>query len=294
MSFQVTSGARIAKFRRLRRALRAPPHILVRRAAGATRIQEPGMRISVITVCFNAAATIGATLDSLAAQRGADVEHIVIDGGSTDGTLDAIARHAWKPARVVSEPDHGVYDAMNKGLRLATGEVVGFLNADDFLAGEGVLADVSRAMSDPQVDACYADLVYVAPEDAARVVRYWRSRPYEPGLALTGWMPAHPTFYVRRRCYETCGGFDLEFRRQADYELTTRLLEVHRLRAVYVPRIWVRMRTGGLSNRSIRGILAGNLEAYRALRKLGYRVTPFFMLRKIASRLPQYFARPSA
>jgi glycosyltransferase involved in cell wall biosynthesis len=252
------------------------------------------MRISVITVCFNSAATIGATLDSLAAQRGVEIEHVVVDGGSTDGTLEVIGRHAWKPARVVSEPDRGVYDAMNKGLRLVTGEVVGFLNADDFFADANVLADVARAMAPADVDACYADLVYVSPDDTGRVVRYWRSRPYAPGLALSGWMPAHPTFYVRRRIYEQFGGFDLAFPRQSDFELTTRLLEVHRIRAVYVPRVWVRMRTGGISNRSIVGILKGNMEAWRALRKLGLPAGPLFVVRKLASRLPQFLARPTS
>ena len=251
------------------------------------------MKISVITACFNCAATIGQTFDSVAIQSGVDVEHIVIDGASTDGTLDVVARHPWKPARVVSEPDAGVYDAMNKGIAAATGEIVGFLNADDFFAAPDVLADVARVMSAPEVDACYADLVYVAPGNTDRVVRFWKSRDYRPGLSLSGWMPAHPTFYVRRSVYERFGGFDLEFRRQSDFELTTRLLEVHRIRAVYVPRVWVRMRTGGLSNNSLRGILKGNLEAYRALRKLRLPVTPLFMLRKMASRLPQFLARPA-
>lgn len=250
------------------------------------------MRISVITACFNSAKTIADTLDSIAGQRGVDIEHIVIDGGSTDGTLAVIEDHAWTPARVVSEPDDGVYHAMNKGLALATGEVIGFLNADDFYANEDVLADVAGAFSEPAVDACYADLIYVAADDASRMVRYWRSNEYTPGLCLQGWMPAHPTFYARRRIYEQFGGFDCEFRRQSDFELTTRLLEKHRIRCSYVPRVWVKMRMGGISNRSAVGVLKGNMEAYRAMRKLGLAVPPWFILRKVASRLPQFFARP--
>lgn len=251
------------------------------------------MKISVITACFNCAATIGQTLDSIASQTGVDVEHIVVDGASTDATLDVVASHSRKPERLISERDAGVYDAMNKGIAVASGEVVGFLNADDFFAGPDILADVARAMSVPDVDACYADLVYVSPTNTERVVRFWKSCDYRPGMSLSGWMPAHPTFYVRRSVYERFGGFDLEFRRQSDFELTTRLLEVHRIRAVYVPRVWVRMRTGGLSNNSLRGVLKGNLEAYRALRKLRLPVSPLFMLRKMASRLPQFLARPA-
>ncbi len=251
------------------------------------------MRISVITACFNSASTITDTLDSVAAQRDVDIEHIVIDGASTDRTVDLIRAHPRQPQCLVSEQDDGVYHAMNKGIARATGDVIGFLNADDFFADEDVLADVARALKDPQVDAAYADLVYVATQDVARIVRYWKSCEYRPGLSLAGWMPAHPTFYVRKRVYDALGGFDCEFRRQSDFELTTRLLEVHRIRATYVPRVWVKMRVGGLSNRSAVGILKGNLEAYRALRKLSLPVSPWFMLRKIASRVPQFLARPS-
>ena len=252
------------------------------------------MRISVITACFNNVATIADTFDSIAVQRGVDIEHIVIDGGSRDGTLDVIRRHPWKPARVVSERDDGVYYAMNKGIALASGDAIGFLNADDFYADEEVLADVARTLGDPSVDACYADLVYVAADDVSRTVRYWRSNEYAPGLCLRGWMPAHPTFYARKRLYDEYGGFDCEFRRQSDFELTSRFLEVHKIRCAYVPRVWVKMRTGGLSNRSVLGVLRGNIEAYQALRKLGYPVRPWFMLRKMASRLPQFLARPSS
>jgi glycosyltransferase involved in cell wall biosynthesis len=252
------------------------------------------VRISVITACFNNATTIADTLDSIARQRDVDIEHIVIDGGSTDGTLAVIGGHAWKPARVVSERDDGVYYAMNKGLALATGDAVGFLNADDIYADQDVLADVGRALSDPAVDACYADLIYVDADDVSRTVRYWQSNEYSPGLCLQGWMPAHPTFYARKRVYERFGGFDCEFRRQSDFELTTRLLEKHRIRCTYVPRVWVKMRTGGISNRSAIGVLKGNVEAYRAMRKLGFAVPPWFIIRKVASRLPQFFDRPGA
>jgi len=251
------------------------------------------MLISVITVCFNSAGTIADTLSSIAAQEGVEVEHIVVDGKSTDGTMEVINSHPWKSARVVSEPDSGIYDAMNKGIRLASGEVLGFLNSDDIYADSRVLADIQAVMSDPSVDACYGDLVYVRHDDPARVVRYWKSRDHVPGLVARGWMPAHPTFFIRRRILEEVGGFDTRFRYQADYELMVRLFCVRHIQTVYLPRILVKMRMGGHTNRSLLNVVRGNVEAYRACRINGIGVTPLFIARKMASRLPQFFHRQS-
>lgn len=183
---------------------------------------------------------------------------------------------------------------MNKGIALATGEVIGFLNSDDVYADRGVLGGVAAAFVPPRVAACYGDLVYVDERDTGRVVRYWKSRPYTYGLCAKGWMPAHPTFFVRREVMARCGGFDLQYRRQADFELCLRLLEVQRIEATYLPRVMVRMRRGGMSNNSLLSVLKGNLEAYRACRNNGIAVSPVFVLRKIFSRLPQFFARPPA
>lgn len=250
------------------------------------------MRISVITVCRNSAATIDETLASVAEQTHAEIEHIIVDGGSTDRTMEIVNRHRGRLAQVVSGPDKGIYDAMNKGIALASGEVIGFLNSDDFFASTGELECVAKAFADPAIEACHADLVYVARHHPEQVVRYWKSNEYRHGLFRTGWMPAHPTFYVRRAIYEKFGGFDLEFRLQADFELAMRLMEVHRIRSVYIPRVLVKMRVGGATNNSLGNILQGNLEAYRACRKNGLPVTPLFMLRKILSRIPQFFRKP--
>lgn len=246
-------------------------------------------KITIVTVAYNAAGTIADTIRSVAAQDYAHVEHIVIDGASSDGTLEIVQKTEGRVSRLVSQPDRGIYDAMNKGIAMATGDVIGFLNADDIYAHKGVLARVAAVFAENMVDACYGDLVYVDREDIRRAVRYWKSKPYEPGLCLKGWMPAHPTFFVRRQIYIDNGGFDIEFRRQADFDLALRLFEVHRINAKYIPEILVRMRAGGLSNNSIRGVVEGNLEAYRACRKHGFNVTPFFMVRKISSRVPQFF-----
>jgi len=260
------------------------------RAAGQ-HSSPVNMKISIITSVFNAVDTVEETILSVANQNHSDVEHIVVDGASTDGTLDVVEKYRTRLAWFVSEPDRGVYDGMNKGLRLATGDVIGFLNADDVYAHEGVLHRVAEVMSNPQIDACYADLVYVDKDDSQRIVRYWKSQPYEEGLFLKGWMPAHPTFFVRRSVYERFGGFDLSYPRQSDFELTMRFLHVHKIRAVYIPEIFVRMRTGGLSNSSWRGVLKGNLEAYRAFKKYVTGATPFFIFRKILTRLPQFFSK---
>lgn len=246
------------------------------------------MKISIITAVFNAAETIEDTLLSVATQTYPEIEHIVIDGFSTDSTTAIIKRHQSKLAHVVSEPDRGVYDAMNKGLALASGDVVGFLNADDVYIDTEVLAKVAVAMADPLVDACYADLIYVDRERTELVVRYWTSREYVPGLFKRGWMPAHPTFFVRKAVYQRFGGFDLRYRLQADFDLALRLLHVHGIRVRYVPEVWVRMRMGGMSNNSIRNMVRGNIEAYSSCRNNGLNVPPWFILTKVLSRVPQF------
>ena len=217
-----------------------------------------------------------------------DVEHIVVDGVSTDGTLE-ILQQSNAIDHLISEPDQGLYDAMNKGLALATGEVIGFLNADDVYAHKDVLATIDSAHQDPALDACYADLVYVKADDLQQVVRNWRSQPYHPGLCWDGWMPAHPTFYMKRRVYKRMQGFDTALKYQSDLEFCARAFEVHKISSRYIPELWVRMRLGGVTNRSLKTIMAGNWESYLALRKLGLKRNPisYFSI-KFASRLKQF------
>lgn len=250
------------------------------------------MKISIVTAVRNDAGTIAETLSSVADQVDADIEHIVIDGGSTDGTVDIIKQYAAGLSYFVSESDRGPYDGMNKGIAAATGDVIGFLNGDDAFLSKHVVARISEVLADPNVDGCYANLVYTDRDDPNRIVRWWRSQPYRPGLFKRGWMPAHPTFYVKRRVFEQFGGFDLEFKLQADFDLTLRFMHIHTIRTVYVPECWVRMRLGGMTNNGFRNILAGNMEAYRICRKRGVKVWPWFPLVKMASRLPQFFEGP--
>lgn len=250
------------------------------------------MKISVVTVCRNSGATIGDTLRSVASQSHPDIEHLVIDGVSTDSTLDVVREHGAHVAQLVSECDRGIYDAMNKGLRLATGDVVGFLNADDILADKDVLARIAQGMADASVDAVYGDLVFVAPQDTQRVLRYWRPGPYHGGLCTSGWMVPHPTFYVRRKVLAENQGFSPEYRLAADFELMLRLFEVAKIRSAYLPTTLVRMRMGGATTGSLGNIIRGNLEAAHACRRHGYAGGIGFIVRKVARRIPQFFSRP--
>ena len=227
------------------------------------------MRISLITVTYQCVATVGACLDSVASQTHADREHLVIDGASTDGTLAVLAARRDQLAALVSEPDEGRYFAMNQGLSRARGEVVGFLHGDDVLADPEVLARVAQAFADPGVVAVYGDLEYVSQTDPGRVVRHWRSRAFNPGLLRRGWMPPHPTLYLRRSVYERLGGFDTRYRIAADYDLMLRVLRQLPGRAVYLPQVLVRMRLGGESNRSLGKIARKSWEDFLALQRNG-------------------------
>lgn len=252
-----------------------------------------GLKITVITVAYNSASTISDTLRSVATQTHPNVEHILVDGASTDETMTIVATHGAHLAKVVSECDKGIYDAMNKGVRLATGEVVGFINSDDFYAQPEALAKVVRAFADDTVDAVYGDLCYVRQDATSEVVRYWRSCEFVPGLFNQGWCPPHPTLFVRRRVYERCGVFDLRYRIAADVELMTRLFELHRIRSVYLPEVLVHMRMGGTTNRNWANVMTQNREIWRALNDHGLKPSLFkFAAGKIVSRGRQLLSRP--
>ena len=250
-------------------------------------------KLSIVTVCLNSARTIGDTLASVARQSHPSIEHIVIDGGSTDGTQAIVATHGARVARLVSEPDRGIYDAMNKGLSLATGDAVGFLNADDAFAHSDSAARLAAAF-EPGVEACYGDVVYVSADDPERVIRYWRSGPYRRWLCSTGWAPPHPTLYVRREVYARHGGFDADMRVAADFEFALRMLDVKEVTVRYIPEVLVRMRAGGVSNRSVRGILQGHRELAAALRRHGLPAGWRWSARRLVRRIPQLLTRPKA
>lgn len=246
------------------------------------------MKISVITVAYNSAETIEDTIKSVAEQDYTDIEHIVIDGGSNDGTLEIIEKYRDRLGKVVTEPDEGIYHAMNKGLALATGEIVGFLNSDDLYTDSSVVRQIVNTFQDRMVDACYADLVYVSKNNE-RVIRYWRSSPFEKGNFTYGWCPPHPTFYTRKSVVEQLGEFDQSVKIAADVELMMRYLEWSGVRAHYIPRTWVTMRVGGKTNQSLRNIFQQNKEVLSALRRNNTHVSMFsFVACKTINRVGQY------
>ena len=223
------------------------------------------MKISVITVCYNSAKTIAHTLRSVYEQTHNDIEHIIVDGGSKDETLALVAVGAIPGHVLISEKDKGIYDAMNKGLALATGEIIGFINADDFYPSSDVLSKVVATFEASDADACYSDLCYVQQDDISRIVRYWKSSIYKVGLFEKGWCPPHPTFFVRRGVYERLGGFNLDYKIAADAELMIRFLAAGRISSSYIPEVLVHMRLGGTTNRNLANIVKQNFEIRRGL-----------------------------
>jgi glycosyltransferase involved in cell wall biosynthesis len=251
------------------------------------------MKISVITVCYNSAATIGDTLRSVREQTYENIEHIIIDGGSKDKTLEVIATEGPHVARLLSEKDNGIYDAMNKGIALATGEIVGFINADDFYASTTVLKKVVAAFQRSGADSCYGDLCYVSQTDPSKIVRYWRSKKFVSGAFSTGWCPPHPTLFVRRSIYQRLGGFDLQFKFAADFELMARYLESFATTSCYIPDVLVKMRLGGTTNNSLHTIVKQNMEIRKAIINIGLNFSLFgFVINKIRSRFVQFTQKP--
>lgn len=243
------------------------------------------MRISVITATYNSGRTIGDTLESVLRQTYKDVELIVVDGASRDDTMDVVRRYEPRfggRLHWTSEPDRGIYDAMNKGIARATGDVIGILNSDDFYTSDTVLERVAEAMAGGDVDAVYGDIHYVRDGDLRRCVRYYSSRPFRRWMMRLGFMPAHPSFYCRREVYERCGTFDTTYRVAADFENLLRLIYVNRIKTRYLPVDFVTMRTGGASTSGLSSHRQIMRDHLRALRSNGvWSCTPLLGLRYI-------------
>jgi len=252
------------------------------------------LKISIITVSYNSGTTIEDTIKSVANQAYPNIEYVVVDGLSTDNTLAIVNRYPTIITRVISEKDAGLYDAMNKGITYATGDIIGLINSDDVLADDSVLQRVAEVFSsNPQIEACYGDLCYVKSDDLNKTVRYWQSNSYTKGLFKKGWVPPHPTLYVRREVYQKYGGFDLSYRIAADFELMLRLIAAHRIKTEYIPHVMVKMRLGGTTNRNLKNILLQNLEIRRALRSHNMSSSLIsFIAHKGLSRFFQFIQRP--
>lgn len=239
------------------------------------------IKITIITAAYNSGRTIRDTIESVLRQTYKDIEYLIVDGGSTDETLEIIKKYEPRFSgrmRYISEPDNGLYDAMNKGIRMATGDVAGILNSDDFFYDDRVLETVANAfMNDATLDCTYGDLLFVDAEDTHKVVRKWKGSQYRQGAFFHGWHPAHPTFYCRTEYFRKYGGFDTTFRVSADFELMLRLIEKHHLKNKYIARNLVYMRTGGVSTGSVKNILRGNKGVLQAFKKNGYNVPPLYI-----------------
>ena len=235
-------------------------------------------KVSIVTAVLNGVATIEGCIKSVAGQNYPNLEHIIVDGGSKDGTIDVIKRNNKRIAHWITEPDNGVYDAMNKGINAATGDIVGTLNSDDIFTDECALARAINAICDQHVDSCYADLVYVDRADTSRIVRIWRAGPYEKKKFRAGWMPPHPTFFVKRWVYEKYDLLKLDFPLAADYELMLRFLYKHEISTTYIPEVLVKMREGGASRPGMYTVKS-MVENYRAWKVNGLSYPPTVLLK---------------
>ena len=249
------------------------------------------LKLSIVTVCLNSARCIGDTLASVNAQTHAEIEHIVIDGGSTDGTQDLVRQRGERVCRLISEPDRGIYDAMNKGLALATGDIVGFLNADDVFASPEAVERIAQAFT-PGVDASYGDVVYVNSTDPSRTIRYWRAGAYRPGLCASGWAPPHPTLYVRREVLVGHGGFNDRMRIAADFDLALRLFDVAGIGVRYIPETLGTHAHRWRVQRFVEGRAARSPPMGTALRAQGLPAGWGWSMRRIARRVLQVLSRP--
>ncbi|WP_291856306.1 glycosyltransferase family 2 protein [Marinilabilia sp.] len=247
-------------------------------------------RVSLITVTYQSAETLKDTIESVRRQSFSDMEYIVVDGGSTDETIDILKNNEDVVDHWISEPDNGIYDAMNKGIRLASGEVIGFLHADDAFAGREVIENIVDRYLESGFHLLYGDLEYVSAGNPEKVIRYWRSGSFRRQQLQRGWMPPHPTVYVSRDFFAQIGAFNIEYRISADYEWLLRALSFPAIKVEYLPEVLVRMRLGGASNKSLRNVIAKSGEDLRALR--GNRVGGFRTLFwKNASKISQFVRR---
>jgi glycosyltransferase len=249
------------------------------------------MKVSIITATYNSKITLQEAIASIASQKEANIEYIVIDGRSTDGTLDLVKDNDTI-VRYISEPDQGIYDALNKGIKFATGDIIGFLHSDDLFASNTIIARIASEFKNQAIDGVYGDLEYVDKKNTKRVIRRWKSEPFYPKLLKEGWMPAHPTLFLRKSVYEKHGLFNLSYKIAADYDFMLRILQDKTLKFSYLAAVITRMRTGGASNRSIKNIVQKTKEDYKAVtsNKVG---GWFTIVRKNTSKVKQFFLKES-
>ena len=249
-------------------------------------------KISIITVSFNSVITIRDTINSIISQDYNNIEYIIIDAGSKDGTLDIIKEYKEHISYFISEADNGIYDGMNKGIAAATGDVVGILNSDDFYPNSFVISNVASTFEKQRCDAVYGDLVYVKFFNIDKIVRYWQSGSYTIYKIKNGWMLPHPTFFVKKYLYDKYGYYNTDFKTAADYEMILKLLYKHNIKVFYIPMILVNMRIGGASNSSILNRIRANKEDGLAWTKNQLNKPLFVRIKKPLLKVKQFFLRP--
>ncbi|MEQ7800898.1 glycosyltransferase family 2 protein [Pedobacter sp. ASV1-7] len=248
------------------------------------------MKISIITVVYNNVTTIEEAIKSVLSQNCSDIEYIIIDGKSNDGTLELIHKYKEKIHKIISEKDNGIYDAMNKGIQCATGDIIGILNSDDLYADDNVLKDVKRYFDeDPKLDILYGDLVYVKSDDIDKVVRNWKSSSYYSNYFERGNVPPHPSLFLKACVYKKAGLFDVKYKLAADYEFMLRIFKKYNFNSKYISRLMVRMRLGGASNKNLNNIIKANKEVLDAWKRNDLKVPTFLLPIKIFKRLTQFF-----
>jgi glycosyltransferase involved in cell wall biosynthesis len=245
------------------------------------------LKISIITVCFNAESTIKSCIESVKSQNYTDIEYIIIDGGSTDKTINIVNNYAHYVNHFISEPDRGIYDAMNKGIKLATGDIVGMLNADDYFADNSVLSNIAATFGKYNTDIIYGDLDYI--NEKGLTVRKWRSGQISRRKLEFGWMPPHPTFYCKRHLFEQFGPYRLDYGTAADYELMIRYLYINRLDAFYLKKTLIKMKLGGKSNKNMTARVKGMFFDLKAMRNNGIRLPFIALIIKPVRKITQYF-----
>ena len=250
------------------------------------------LKISIITVSYNSAETIKDTIESILSQDYENIEYIIIDGGSTDGTVDIVKNYADKIDYFVSEADYGIFDGMNKGIKASTGDIVGILNSDDFYANSYVISNVAKTFTNQDCDAVYGDLVYVKENDTSKIVRYWQSGEYTIKKIKNGWMLPHPTFFVKKEMYVRHGYYNTDLKSAADYEMILKLLYKKNIYVFYIPMILVKMRMGGASNSSIMNRIRANKEDGLAWTKNQLNKPLFVRIKKPLQKIRQFFLKP--
>ena len=246
------------------------------------------MKVSIVTICYNNGESIKQTIDSVLSQDYHNIEYVIIDGASTDSSMEVISSYGERIAKVISEPDKGIYDAMNKGVDNCTGDIVGLVNSEDMLNSPDCISEIVKVYKETGADIVYGDLIVVKPEAQDKVIRYWRTGEFNRDAFRKGWMSPHMATYIKKSLYDKHGGFRLDMKISADYELMLRFMYKHNAKCVYLPKIVIKMLAGGVSNNSLKNYWTSNYEVYKSWKVNDMKVSPFIIFRKPLSKVFQF------